>query len=228
MDLSDFYKRYPQKKVDKAMEILTYKKVDTLPKEESISKPIIYIFSHGQSIDNSNFVFSGWRDCDITQKGVEQAEILAPKLKDKRIDMLISSDQIRAINTMKIAMSQNESAKNLKLRLDPRIKERSYGLLQGYSKIELFLWNEPLFHAFHRDYDVIPPEGENLRQVCERVKNFCNEIVTLMKTLNINIAISCHGNSIRGFRQYFEHLSDTQTAAIETPLGQDYASYIIE
>jgi bisphosphoglycerate-dependent phosphoglycerate mutase len=42
------------------------------------------------------------------------------------------------------------------------------------------------------------------------------------------VAVSAHGNSIRGFRKYFEHLTDEQTALVETPLGQDYAAYSIQ
>lgn len=228
MDLTALYEKYPKEKVDKAVEKLTYKKVDPLPKDESDEYPTLYIFRHGQSVDNLSLTFSGWRDCDITEKGREQAEILAPLLKDKKISMLISSDQKRAIKTMEIAISQNKYADKINIEREPRIKERSYGLLEGYSKLELYLWNEKLLHAFRRDFDVIPPEGESLKMVCERVAEFCNEIVPLIKQTGINVAISCHGNSIRGFRKYFEGLSDEETAHVETPLGKDYAAYTIK
>lgn len=228
MDLTALYKKYSKEEVDKAIELLTYKKVDELPKEESEKYPVIYIFRHGQSKDNLNFTFSGWRDCDITQKGAEQAQELAPKLKNKKIGMLIASDQIRAIKTMEIAISQNTETKNLEIIKDTRIKERSYGLLEGYSKLELYLWNKELLHAYRRGFDIIPPEGESLKMVCQRVSEFCDEIVPLAKETKLNLAISCHGNSIRGFRKYFEGLSDEETASIETPLGKDYAAYTIK
>jgi 2,3-bisphosphoglycerate-dependent phosphoglycerate mutase len=228
MDLTALYDTYSKERVDKAVELLTYKKVDPLPKEESDDYPVMYIFRHGQSTDNAEFIFSGWRDSDITQKGVEQAEVLAPKLKDKNIGMLVSSDQIRAIRTMEITIAQNEVAKKLEIIKDPRIKERGYGLLEGHSKLELYLWNEKLLHAFRRGYDVVPPEGESLKMVCARVKEFCDEIIPLIKKTSVNVAISCHGNSIRGFRKYFEKLSDQETAHVETPLGKDYAAYVIK
>lgn len=228
MDLAALYKKYPKDEIEKAIELLTYKKVDPLPKEESEKDPVIYIFRHGQSEDNLNFIFSGWRDCDITKKGEEQAQILAPQLKDKKIGMLIASDQIRAIRTMQIALSQNKEAENLEIIEDPRIKERGYGLLEGYSKLELYLWNKELLHAYRRGFDIIPPEGESLKMVCQRVAEFCDEIVPLVKETKLNLAISCHGNSIRGFRRYFEGLSDEETASLETPLGKDYAAYTIK
>jgi len=228
MDLTALYNKYSKERVDKALELLTYKKVDPLPKEKSDEYPVMYIFRHGQSTDNAEFIFSGWRDCDITKKGVEQAEVLAPKLKDKKIGMLISSDQKRAIKTMEIVMAQNCDAKKIEIMKDPRIKERGYGLLEGHSKLELYLWNEKLLHAYRRGFDITPPEGESLKTVCARVKEFCEEIVPIIKETGVNVAVSCHGNSIRGFRKYFENLSDEETAHVETPFGKDYASYVIK
>jgi len=228
MDLTALYNQYSKEKVDKAIEVLTYRNPDVMPKEDSDEHPTIYVFRHGQSTDNLNLTFSGQRNCDITETGKEQAKILAPQLKDKKINMLIASDQVRAIKTLEIAMSQNKYASKLKIEQEPRIRERSYGLLEGYNKLELYLWNEKLLHAFRRHYDVISPDGESLEMVCARVAEFCDEIVPLIKDANINVAISCHGNSIRGFRKYFENLTNEETAKLETPLGQDYASYVIK
>jgi bisphosphoglycerate-dependent phosphoglycerate mutase len=49
-----------------------------------------------------------------------------------------------------------------------------------------------------------------------------------MKNQKINVAISCHGNSIRGFRKYFEKLTPEEVTKIETPLGSDYIAYTIK
>lgn len=218
--------KYSQEEIDKALDLLNYKKVSPLPKNESTTDPTIYIFRHGQTEDNANYIFSGWRDSTLTDKGREQAKILAEKMKDKKIDMLISSPQIRAMETMKIAMSLN-SAKNLEIHTDPRIKERSYGILQGQSKLEIQLRDPEELKKIRRSYDYKVENGESLAMVVERVFDFCEEIIPLAKSHKLNIAISCHGNSIRGFRKYFEKLSDDDVAELETPLAQDYASYIL-
>jgi 2,3-bisphosphoglycerate-dependent phosphoglycerate mutase len=220
--------KYPKDKIDEALALLTYKKVDPLPKQESEEYPIMYIFRHGQTEDNADFIFSGWRDSPLTQKGVEQALILAEKIKDKKIHMLIASPQIRAIQTMEVAVSKNPLAKELEILKDPRIKERCYGDLQGTSKLEKQLEDPELLKLIRRSYDYVPSNGESLEMVCKRVAEFCDEIVPLVKGSNMNVAISCHGNSIRGFRKYFENLDDKTTAEIETPLGQDYAAYNIK
>jgi 2,3-bisphosphoglycerate-dependent phosphoglycerate mutase len=225
---SALYTKYSKEKIDEAIEILTYKKVDILPKNESNEFPTMYVFRHGETEDNADFTFSGWRDSPLTEKGKEQALVLAPRLADKKIDMLVSSPQIRAIDTMKLAISQNKHAKILEIIKEDRIKERCYGDLEGQSKLLLQLENPELLLKYRRSFEEAPPNGESLKTVCERVAEFCKDIAPLMKQNKINIAVSCHGNSIRGFRKYFENLSNEEVCEIETPLGQDYAAYTIK
>ena len=221
-------KKFPKKQVDEAIKLLTYHNAPELPKEESDTLPTMYIFRHGQSEDNAEFIFSGWRDPGLTQKGIEHAEVLAEKIKDKKLQMLISSPQKRAIETMKIAIAKNPYAKKLEITTDDRIKERSYGELQGKSKLLAQLENPKLLETERRSFDYVLKGGESIEMVCKRVADFCDSIIPIIKETGVNVAISCHGNSIRGFRRYFENLSDEETASIETPLAQDYAAYIIK
>jgi len=228
MDLTPFYNKYGKEKVDIAIEKLNYKEVTTMPKNEDGNYPILYIFRHGQSEDNEQMLFSGWRDAKLTQKGKDQAMQLALLLKDKKIDSLYSSTQIRAIETMKYAISLNENAKNLEIHQDERLRERSYGDLQGTSKLELFLENEELCNEYRRSYFKKASNGENLEEVVLRVEKFIKELLPVMKEKKINVAISCHGNSIRGFRKFFENLTPEEVVKIETPLGVDYIAYSIK
>ncbi len=222
-------KFYSPEDLRKAIEFLSYKTAPKdLPKEESDRFPTLYVFRHGQTYDNADFIFSGWRDPDITKKGEEQALILADKLVNKKFDMLYASDQLRALRTMELAMSKNVHSKALEINRDSRIKERSYGIYQGQSKLEVAMKDPEAFTRMRRSFTACPPEGESIQMVCYRVKEFLDELVEKMKRESINVAVSCHGNSIRGFRRYFEKMSDFDTAHIETPLGQDYLSYVIK
>ncbi len=228
MDLNPLYNKFGKEKVDIAIQKLNYKEVTSMPKDENPLYPIIYIFRHGQSEDNQEMIFSGWRDAKLTEKGIEQALEIADKLKDKKIDYLYSSTQSRAIDTLKYAISKNENAKNLEIHQDIRLRERSYGDLQGTSKLELFLENEELCNEYRRSYSKRASNGENLDDVCQRVEDFIIEVLPKIKDNHLNVAISCHGNSIRGFRKYFENLSPEQLVKIETPLGSDYIAYSIK
>jgi len=219
--------KYPKEQIDRAIELLTYKHVSPMVKQESTTEPILYVFRHGQSVDNENFIFSGWRDSPLTDLGREQARVLADKLKDKKLDLLIASDLSRSIETMQIAVSLNADAQGREINQDKRIRERSYGELQGTSKLEMFLTNEKLLEEYRRSYVKRAVGGENLEDTVKRVFEFCEEIVPLMKLHKLNVAVSCHSNSMRGFRMFFEHLTPEQVCAIEDPLGQDYVSYVV-
>lgn len=226
--LEEFYKIYTKEKVDAALAYLSYKHPTPLPKCSTETKnPILYVFRHGQTVDNANFVFSGWRDSELTAKGISQALELAPKLGSEKIDACYASDQVRSIKTMQNALSQNERASKLEIHKEPRIKERCYGDLQGHSKLEVQLANPELLLMERRSYTFVPPNGESMEMVVKRVYEFITELTTKMRAEKINVAVACHGNSIRGFRRYFENLTDEQTATIETPLAQDYAAYEI-
>ena len=233
----EYYKKYFEnqgksfeyEQLKKAIEHLSYKSAPVdLPKEESNKLPTLYVFRHGQTYDNADFTFSGWRDPHITKLGEKQALILADKIRNKKISRLYSSDQIRAVETMKLAVSKNRKAKKLSICIDARIKERSYGVYQGQSKLEIYMKNPAALEHIRRSFSSAPPEGESIEMVCKRVASFCDELVEIMKKEKINVAVSCHGNSIRGFRKYFENLSDERTAEVETPLGQDYIAYTIK
>lgn len=172
----------------------------------------IYIFRHGESTDNVNRIFSGWRDSKLASKGVKSAMLLAKKLKSKQIDIAFSSDQVRALDTLKEVLKFH---KNVPVIIDARLRERDYGTLTGKSKDVFESENPRLYAVYHRSYNKGPPKGESFRMVNERVKPFIRDLIKLVKTFKVNVAISAHGNSIRPMRKYFEHLTIAQMRSLE-------------
>lgn len=201
------------------------KSLEPLPKEESTHDPEIYVFRHGQTFDNSNRVFSGWRDSELTDEGIAQASRLSEKLKNKHIDVCITSPLSRSKDTANLALQHHP---DVLFEEDERIIERNYGDLTGHSKKKAMTDNPDETIKYRRSYDFPPPNGESLKMVEERVFIFCAELVERIRKNNINVAISCHGNSMRAIRRYFEKLSFVETLTIENPLGQDYAEYVIK
>jgi len=196
-----------------------------LPKAYSGTEPVLFLFRHGSTVDNEARIFSGWRNAALSPKGIKNAEILAEKLKNFRIDMGIHSHLSRSFDTLKIALRNHP---NVKFVEDDRIIERNYGDLAGTSKTELMKKNPEEAILFRRGYDYPPPNGESLKMVEGRVFPFCEELVNRMKTEKINVAISSHSNSMRVIRRYFEEMTIDQMCSHENPLGEDYVSYIIK
>lgn len=195
-----------------------------LPKKESKTKPVLYVFRHGETYDNKRRIFSGRRQSKLTHMGIKQAEILAKKLKNKRIDIMIVSRLVRSKKTAKIILKYHP---NTKIERDDRIIERNYGNLNGKSKTKLMRENPELAAKYRRGYDFPPPHGESIKMVEKRVIPFCKELVNRMKKEKINVAVSAHGNSMRVMRRFFEKMGIELMLTHENPLGKDYASYVI-
>jgi 2,3-bisphosphoglycerate-dependent phosphoglycerate mutase len=177
----------------------------------------LFVFRHAETTDNSRGIFSGWRDSEITSRGLLQAHEIAKQLIRYRIDYAFTSHLKRARQTLKIVL---ETHPPIPVFVDDRLIERCYGLLQGKSKRKVERENPDFYAQFHRGYYLAPPEGESLEMVDKRVMAFFSQLREWFKQNRGNVAISCHGNSIRPFRRVFENLSLTQMCTIESPQDQ--------
>lgn len=154
-------------------------------------KKHFYIFRHGQTIWNAEGRPQGQHayPVPLTVQGQEQAQKLAEKLKDKKIKLIVSSDLLRAQQTGEIVAG----ALGIPVRLDPRLREVDYGILNGLYTIE----REEVYPDFKKSYEdpnVPFPEGESLRQVALRMKGALEEIASVCS--NRAIGISSHGHAI--------------------------------
>ena len=195
----------------------------------------IYLFRHGQTYYNKEGIFTGWKDSNLTPLGIKQAEIIAKKLKNKKIQLAFQTKLDRSKKTLKIILKNHLECK--KILIDNRMIERNYGKLNGLSheqfiknigkkvynlevegdaienlspnmrkKVERLLGEEE-YKVIHRGYNTPPPSGESFAMVEKRVKPFINDLIKYIKKHKINVAISAHGNSIRLFRKIWENKS---------------------
>jgi len=174
----------------------------------------LFVFRHAETFDNDRGIFSGWRDSELTLEGLAQAQKIAEQLKRYRIDYAFTSHLRRARKTLEIVLEAHPS---VPVFVDDRLIERCYGLLQGKSKRKIAHENPEWFAQIHRGYELAPPKGESLRMVEKRVLSFLEQLREWLGQNPGNVAISCHGNSIRPIRRVFEHLSIEQMLQLENP-----------
>lgn len=91
---------------------------------------MIYIIRHGETDWNAEGRYAGRMDIPLNKKGIEQARKLKEKFKNIKIDIVITSPLIRAIQTA------DEIVNNEKI-IDYRIIERFNGELEGKVKSEI-------------------------------------------------------------------------------------------
>jgi 2,3-bisphosphoglycerate-dependent phosphoglycerate mutase len=174
----------------------------------------LFVFRHAETTDNSRGIFSGWRDAELTSKGLWQAREIAEQLRREKIDYAFTSHLKRARKTLEIVLKTHTGVPVFE---DDRLIERCYGLLQGMSKRKVAAERPEWFAKIHRGYDFPPPEGESLKMVENRTLPFLLQLEEWLRQNPGNVAISCHGNSLRPIRRVFEHLSLKQMLQIENP-----------
>jgi 2,3-bisphosphoglycerate-dependent phosphoglycerate mutase len=174
----------------------------------------LFVFRHAETTDNRRQIFSGWRDPKLTLNGLGQAQEVAEQLRRKKIDYAFTSHLTRARETLEIVLEMHQ---DVPVFVDDRLIERCYGLLQGRSKRKVAEERPEWFAKVHRGYDFPPPEGESLKMVEKRTIPFLVQLEEWLRQNGGNVAISCHGNSLRPIRRVFEHLSLRQMLQIENP-----------
>lgn len=185
----------------------------------------IYLFRHGMTEDNANGIFSGWRDSKLTKKGLEDAKIVALRLKNKKIQIAYQSSLSRSKDTLKEVLKFHPECNVIVT--DDRIIERKYGKIQGMTHYNYISKNSPKkYDDFHRGYYKKPLNGESIQDVEKRVNKFLKELIETVKGRDINVAISAHGNSMRPIRKHFEKLSTKQMMEIESYFDNFY-EYVI-
>ena len=181
----------------------------------------LILIRHGQSVWNASNRFTGWTDVELSEKGVMEAQEAGRQLSGIRIDVVHTSDLIRAQRTAEIVMRHNEtSGDDVPTRYDWRLNERHYGSLQGLNKAETAeKYGAEQVHIWRRSFDVPPPEGESLEMTAERtIPYFSEEILPDLES-GRNVLVSAHGNSLRSIVMFIEDISPEDIVALEIPTG---------
>lgn len=118
-------------------------------------------FAHGTTVDNENDISSGWNDSDLSELGKQQAFSLQYQVKDKKFDIVFTSDQKRAHDTAKLAFGNS-----VRIIPDERLRECNYGKLNGSAESVVVPMCEG--ECIHNKF----PEGESYEDVKIRVADF--------------------------------------------------------
>jgi probable phosphoglycerate mutase len=163
---------------------------------------VFYFFRHGETNWNKEKRCQGHTNIELNENGLMQAMKLARDLKKLPIEIIYSSDLIRAAKTGSTVASEL----NVPILFDSRLREMSYGEAEGmlfHDAIEKFgndLWLE--LQSFKKvNDDVGFPGGETRKIARTRLENFLNEI--LMTTDHKTIGISTHGGALRNLFHHY-------------------------
>jgi probable phosphoglycerate mutase len=160
----------------------------------------LYIVRHGQTSFNANHVIGGTLEPNpLSRVGTQEAQILANRLRHVLFDVIYSSDLSRAAKTAEIIAAK----RNLTYTVDPLLRERSWGALQGKTFREArkkhpkaFQKESTIEGKAAMDFKYVP-DMESLKSAVQRFESFLQRVV--IKHPGKTILIVCHFDIMIGY-----------------------------
>jgi 2,3-bisphosphoglycerate-dependent phosphoglycerate mutase len=174
-----------------------------------MSDRLLVLVRHGQSEWNLQNLFTGWRDVDLTEKGIAEARNAGRKLKALGVtfDIAYTSDLKRAQNTLKLILEEMGQS-SLQVIRNVALNERDYGDLSGLNKDDARKkWGEEQVHIWRRSYDVAPPGGESLKDTLARTLPYYVTEILPRVLRGERVLVAAHGNSLRALVMVLDRLS---------------------
>ena len=206
----------------------------------------LVLIRHGESEWNKENRFTGWKDVDLSEKGIEEAHLAGKLLKQEgyTFDEAYTSVLKRAIRTLWIVLDEMD------LMWIPETKtwmlnERHYGALQGLNKSEMAAeYGEEQVLKWRRSFDIPPdpldetderwlgkdpryggidpdkfPKTECLKDTVARVVPYYRTEIAPKIKEGKRLIVAAHGNSLRALVKYLDAVSDDQITQLNVPTG---------
>ena len=188
----------------------------------------ILLIRHGQSEWNKLNLFTGFKNIELSDQGIDEANKAGQNFKNLNIkfDIVFTSELKRAQETAKIILKNLDQWDHLhgegKIITDINLNERDYGDLTGLNKKETAdKFGEEQVHKWRRGYSDQPPNGESLEDVVRRVKIYFEESINpaIQSADNNNILIAAHGNSLRALLIVMNIYDSSNINSVELSTG---------
>src|SRR5258706_1315916 len=201
---------------------------------------------HGQSQWNKENRFTGWKDIDLSEQGIDEAHAAGKLLKAEgfTFDEAYTSVLKRAIRTLWIILDEMDCMWIPETK-SWMLNERHYGALQGLDKAQVAAqYGEEQVLIWRRSYSVPPdvleehderwlgndpryakiepgkfPKTEALKQTVERVVPYFQTEIAPKIQSGVRVLIAAHGNSIRALVKYLDNISDDEIVKLNIPTG---------
>lgn len=207
----------------------------------------LVLIRHGESQWNLENKFTGWKDVDLSPKGVEEAKAGGKALREKGLvfDVAYTSYLKRAIKTLNYVLEELDEL-YIPIYKSWRLNERHYGALQGLNKAETAKkYGDDQVLIWRRSFDVAPPAidksseyypksdrryadltdeeaplGESLKDTIERVLPYWHSDISKSLKEGKNVIVAAHGNSLRALIKYLLNISDEDILKLNLTTGK--------
>lgn len=151
---------------------------DIRKKEEGDNMTEFYLVRHGKTKFNLEGRFQGGKvDSDLLDTSIAECTLLGKKLKKINFDLLITSQQGRAVETGEIVLNENQYKDFIEKRRSKKLNEIDFGIWDGVLEEEI-LFPEQLFFFRNQPekFDTRVIDGEHYYEVYARVRTLFDNI----------------------------------------------------
>ncbi len=209
--------------------------------------PTLILLRHGESQWNRSNQFTGWYDCDLTERGEAEARRAADLLAGAGVspDVVHTSLQRRAIRTANLTLDGLGRAW-IPVRRSWRLNERHYGDLTGLDKAatlarhgaeQLTAWRrgyatppppisddnpynpnrDPAYASLPRE---LVPVAECLKDVVDRLLPYWYDAIVPDLRGGSTVLVAAHGNSLRALCKHLDHIAEEDIVELNIPTGE--------
>lgn len=179
----------------------------------------LFLLRHLKSQWNEENRFTGWTDIPLGKEGQESAKDRAKKLENEAIDTVYTSPLVRNRETVDLIL-KILGRENIPIVEDRALDERNYGILTGLNKDEMKKkYGDEQIRIWRRSYDVAPPEGESLEDVCKRTTPFFQKYIENDLKEGKNVLVVASHNSLRAIVKYVGKIPKEDIINFEIPFG---------
>src|SRR6478672_1483830 len=182
----------------------------------------LILVRHGQSEWNLKNLFTGWKNPDLTEQGIEEARAAGRKLKAAgyRPTVFYTSALVRAQHTLDLILEELGIV-NVVITRNQALNERDYGDLSGLNKDDARAkWGEEQVLIWRRSYDVPPPGGESLKDTAARTLPYYEDRILPVVKAGETVLVAAHGNSLRSMVMAIEGLTPDEILKRELATGE--------
>ena len=156
----------------------------------------LYIARHGETQWNVENRVSGRTDIPLTEKGLEQAALLAQNAMGKGIEVILCSPLLRARQTAQAV----SDAIGVPIEIDERLIELDFGIFEGSPG------KDPDFQYTRTQFPTRYPGGESAFMLAHRVYACLEDVKR--NHAGKTVLLVCHGGVCRMVRSYFMDLTN--------------------
>jgi broad specificity phosphatase PhoE len=175
------------------------------------TSPALWLVRHGESTWNIAGICQGHNDdAELTERGLRQAAEAADGFHGREIRAIYSSDLRRARQTA----AAFAAVLDLPVRTDARLRERSFGVLEGTPLASVDPALTGVGDGLVIDPDARPAGGESVRDFYLRAAAFADELAAELRacgdTPQGDVLAVAHGGTLRVLDAYLHGVSADQ------------------